>query len=314
MAKNAYIFRYRIRNWSSYNQALIARGRITFWFDEAAIVAWRNSERHHRRGTPRTYSDTAIECGLVLKEVFHLSLRAVQGFTASLIDMMALDLPVPHYSTLSRRQGKLVIPLPICRKDTPRHVVVDATGLKVYGDGEWSTRKHRAGRRRTWRKLHLGVDEATKEIVATELTASNVHDSRRLPALLAQVPDQVDQVSGDGAYDTRACYEAIGNRGAIATIPPRRNAKLGRPLGESDSLAARNANLRQIQEQGRYEWRVSSGCTRQSLAENAVSRLKALFGSRLSARRIDNQRVEAMLRCSVLNRMTSLGMPDSVRI
>ena len=196
----------------------------------------------------RIYSDTAIQCALVLKEVFQLNLRAAQGFLSSLIDVMALDLPVPHYSTLSRRQGKLVIPLPVCGQDAPRHIVVDATGLKVYGDGEWKVRKHRAGRRRTWRKLHLGVDETTKEIVAVELTASSIHDSRVLPALPAQVPSEIDQVSGDGAYDTRACYESIGKHGAIATIPPRRNAKRGRPVGESDWLAVRNANVRQIQE------------------------------------------------------------------
>jgi hypothetical protein len=223
---------------------------------------------------------------------------------------MNLELPVPDYSTVSRRQGSLAVSLPT-RKQA-RHVVIDATGLKVYGAGEWHVQKHRSGRRRTWRKLHLGVDETTKEIVAVEVTTSSVHDSLVLPTLLEQIPGRVDQVSGDGAYDTRACYEAIHRRGALAAIPPRLNA---RPWEQNaDASRMRNSNLRRVWMYGRYEWRESSGCTRQSLAENAFSRFKALFGGRLAARGPDNQYVEVMVKCAALNRMTGIGMPDSVRI
>ena len=224
---------------------------------------------------------------------------------------MKLDLPVPDYSTVSRRQGSLAISLPTRKR--VRHVVIDATGLKVYGAGEWHVKKHRPGRRRAWRKLHLGVDETTKEIVAAEVTASSVHESLMLPSLLEQIPGRVRQVSGDGAYDTRACYEAAHRRGAQVAIPPRRNAvPWERNAGSSARM--RNRNLRRVRMYGRYEWRVSSGCTRQSLAENAFSRFKALFGGHLSARRPDNQYVEVMVKCAALNRMTGLGMPDSVRI
>ncbi len=192
--------------------------------------------------------------------------------------------------------------------------MIDATGLRVYGAGEWHVQKHRSGRRRTWRKLHLGVDEQTKEIVAVEITASHVHDSRMLPSLLTQISGKVCQVSGDGAYNTKACYESISQRGAKATIPPRRNAKRMRCANSPESLVIRDANLRQIQQQGRYAWRVASGCTRQSLAENAVFRFKRIFGSRLRARRFDNQRVEGWIKCMVLNRMVRLGMPTSERM
>ncbi len=168
--------------------------------------------------------------------------------------------------------------------------------------------------RRIWRKLHLGVDEQTKEIVAVEITGSHVHDSRVLPRLLTQVSGKVCQVSGDGAYDTRACYESISQRGAKATIPPRRNAKPMRRDNAHGTLAIRDANLRQIQQQGRYAWRVASGCRRQSLDENAVFRFKRIFGSRFRAWRFDNQRIEGLIKCMVLNRMVSLGMPVSERI
>ncbi len=191
---------------------------------------------------------------------------------------------------------------------------MDATGLRVYGAGEWHVHKHRGGRRRIWRKLHLGVDEQTKEIVAVEITASHVHDSRMLPPLLMQIPGKVCQISGDGAYDTKACDESMGQRGAKATIPPRRNTKRMRCDNSPEKLTIRDANLRQIQLQGWYAWRVASGGTRQSLAENAVFRFKTLSGPKLRARGFENQKAEGLMKCDILNRMTSLGMPVSERI
>ncbi len=146
MAKHYYTFRYRIRNWPEYNRALVARSRLTLWVDEEVIATWRHAVGNNSLGRPRVYSDTTIQCALVLKAVFHLSLRATQGFLASLIELMALDLPVPNYSTVSRRQGALELPLPVSPGARPRHVVIDATGLKVYGAGEWHVRKHHSGR------------------------------------------------------------------------------------------------------------------------------------------------------------------------
>ncbi len=234
-------------------------------------------------------SNTAIHCAVVVKSVYRLNLGAAQGFVSSVMSLLRLDLPVPNYSTICRRQGSLKVPAFSSSNSRPRHIVIDATGLRVYGAGEWHVHKHRGDQRRIWHKLHLGVDEHTKEIVAVEITASHVHDSRMLPRLLTQISGKVCQVSGDGAYDTKACYESIGQRGAKATIPPRRNAKRMRCSTPPKQLAIRDANLRQIQQQGRYVWRVASGCTRQSLAENAVFRFKRTFGSRFRARRFDNQ-------------------------
>ncbi len=141
-----------------------------------------------------------------------------------------------------------------------------------------------------------------------------MHDSQMLPSLLKQIHGKVDQVSGDGAYDTNACYRSISQRGAKATIPPRRHGRQRRCENSLEKLGTRDANLREIQSQGRYAWRVDSGCTRQSLAENAVFRFKSLVGARFRARRFDNQRVEGWIKCMVLNRMVNLGMPVSERI
>lgn len=313
MPKSEFTFRYRIRNWPAYNWALVRRGQLTLWFDEKAIAAWRDMTRDRGPGRPRVYADAAIECALVLKCVFHLSLRATQGFLDSVVTLLALGLPVPDYSTMSRRQTGLALRLPLRVVASARHVVIDATGLRVYGAGEWHAGKHRHARRRTWRKLHLGVDESTKEILAVDLTASRVHDSRQMPVLLSRIPGSIAQVSADRGYDTRLCYDAVLECGAFPGIVPRSNA---REHGGTDPplwRVARDATLRAIAAQGRYGWRTSSGCTRQSLAENAMFRFKMLFGGRLWGRSLENQQTEAAIKCAVLNRMTILGMPNTVR-
>lgn len=316
-SKSDFIYRYRVRNWPQYNRALVQRGNLTFWVDQQAVDGWRAaSGSGPRGGRPRLYADAAIECALVVKAVFHLSLRATQGFLESVVRLMGVELPVPDYSTVSRRAAKLELELRPAPAGVPRHVVIDTTGLKVYGAGEWFVRKHGMGRsrRRTWRKLHLGVDEATKEIVAVDLTTSGVHDSPHLPAVLDQIADAVAQVSGDRAYDSGRCYQAILARSAIPTIPPRRNARPSRAKDPPPHRRMRDAVLQRIKAEGRYTWRRESGATRQSLAENAVSRFKALVGVRFALRMFENQRTEALVKSQVLNRMAALGMPSSERI
>ncbi len=316
MNKNDFIFKYRVRNWPAYNRALVRRGGLTFWIDEQVLWRWRHETCGGARGRPRIYADAAIECALVVKAVFHLSLRATQGFLDSVVRLMGVELPVPDYSTVSRRQSGLTVGLTLSPGSQPRHVVFDTTGLKVFGAGEWYVRKYwmARGRRRIWRKLHLGVDETTKEIVVVDLTPSRVHDGRQLPEVLDRTPGDICQVSADKGYDSRQCYEAILGRRATPTIPPRRKARLSGCADPPPPRAARDEVLRRIKEEGRYGWRVSSGATRQSLAENAVSRFKAMVGIKLCARTLESQRVEAAVKCQVLNRMASLGLPVSERV
>jgi hypothetical protein len=316
MRRSDFILKYRVRNWPACNRALISRGSLTVWVDEQAVSGWCRRGSPQGRGRPRIYSDTAIECALVVKTVFHLSLRTTQGFLESVVRLMGVDLPVPAYSTVCRRQAGLDLRLHPAPARRPRHVVIDTTGLKVFGAGEWYVRKHGTGkgRRRTWRKLHLCVDETSKDIVAVDLTTSAVHDSPHLPAVLGQVEGDVAQVSADRAYDSGTCYAAILDRGAIPTIPPRRNARFSRAKDPPPFRAERDAALRRIQDQGRYPWRSSCGATRQGPAENAVSRFEALVGVRLASRDLERQQVEALVRSQVLNRMAALGMPRSERV
>jgi hypothetical protein len=217
---------YRIRNWSEYNAGLKQRGSLTFWLSEDILDEWMNREATGRRGASLTYSDLAIATFETLKSIYGLAGRQTEGLLHSLFDLMGVDLPVPEHSTVSRRKGQLSITLPVVPKTGSVHLVVDSTGIKVYGEGEWKTRQHGVSKRRTWRKLHLGIDEATGEILAGVVTSNNVHDSEVLLDLLEVTDADLEQVSADGAYDTRPCYEAIQEHEAKAGIPPRKNAKI----------------------------------------------------------------------------------------
>lgn len=139
---------------------------------------------------------------------------------------MGFELPVPDYSTMSRRQAGSAVSLPPASRSGPRHIVVDSTGLKVYGAGEWHAGKYRRAGRRVWPKLRLAVDKTTREILAADVAESRIHDSRRLPTWLSRIPGTIAQVSGDRGYDTRATYEAVLACGAVATIVPQRNARM----------------------------------------------------------------------------------------
>lgn len=301
---------YRIRNWSEYSIALTERGNIFLWISPDVQRSWFASASK-RPGRPLLYSDTLIQAIGALRAVLRFPLRATEGCMRALLHALQLDLPVPDFSTLSRRFAKLSVKLPSCSNRKPLHVVVDSTGLKVYGEGEWKVRQHGIGKRRTWRKFHLGVDAETMEIVAVELTGNDVHDCDVFDELIAQVPEEIADVAGDGAYDTRWCHRELARRRIRSLLVPRRNArrwKTTTPGGEE-----RNAVLERIAQIGRKAWKQESGYHRRSLAETTMFRLKTLFGDRLASRRDERQRTESFLRAYALNILTRLGMPDSYR-
>ena len=181
--------RYRIRNWKQYNKALVNRGSLTIWFDHHAINLWLNEQRSGKRGRPLLYTAVAIECMLTIKAVYHLPLRSTQGLMRSVMKLLKLALPVADYSTLSKRSTSLAVSLPRQATGKALHLVVDSTGMKVYGEGEWKVRQHGYSKRRTWRKLHLGVDQAIGEVLAVAMTDHETLDRRVVPALLAQVEE-----------------------------------------------------------------------------------------------------------------------------
>jgi hypothetical protein len=305
---------YRIRNWSEYNAGLKTRGSLTFWIEESVLEQWVVEELSGKAGASVLYSHLAIQTMATVKAIYRLAGRQCQGFLESIFELMGIDLPVPDHSTLSRRIGKLNIELPIVPKAGARHVVVDSTGLKVYGEGEWKTRQHGVSKRRTWRKLHLGVDEATGEIVAMVVTTNDVADGQVLEDLLEQIDDEVEQVSTDGAYDHRHCYDEIDARGAKAVIPPRKDAKIWQHGNSKDKPHQRDENLRSIRKHGRKRWKRDSGYHRRSIAETTMFRFKTIFGGNLSARQFDNQAVELFIKCAALNRMIQIAKPDSYKV
>lgn len=249
-----------------------------------------------------------------LQEVYGLPLRATQGLTQSVIHLLKVELSVPDYTTLSRRRRSLEVKLPRRKKSEPLHLVVDSTGVKLYGEGEWKVRQHGYTRRRTWRKLHLAVDEATGELAAAFVTTNSFRDSQLLPHMLERVSGKLMQVSADGGYDTRGCYEAIHARGARAVIPPQRRARIWQHGNRKAERQQRDENLRSIRRVGRARWKRESGYHRRSLAEVAVFRLKTIFGERVGARSFEGQAAQMLVRCSALNRMTQMGMPDSYKV
>lgn len=287
------------------------------WLDKDVLQHWRNQEQTGKRGKPRFYSDQAIVCALRLREVYRLPLRATEGLLRSLITLLKADITAPSYTTLCRRQAGLTVDLaaelnkaePVSME--PLHLVVDGTGLKVFGDGEWKARQHGVSKRRTWRKVHLAVDEKTGIVKAAATTTSSISDGQMLPELLEQVTQSIAQVSADGGYDRRTCYEAIAKRNARAAIPPRRGAKIWQHGNCKAEALARDENLRRIRQVGRAKWKRESGYHRRSLAETAMFRIKTIFGGVLRARSEAAQDTETKLRLSALNRMTALGMPDA---
>ncbi len=302
---------YRIRNWSSYNNALVKRGDLTVWFDAAAAATWRHTGKP-QHGGQFVYSDLAVETCLTLRTVYHLALRQAQGFVRSLLRMMHVDLPVPDYSTLSRRAAGLDIVLAKASSGgEPRHIVIDSTGLKVYGEGEWKARQHGVSKRRTWRKLHLSVDADTGEITATELTDNKTTDATQVEPLLDETAGPVRAVGGDGAYDQWTVYEAITDIGARPVIPPQRNAKIKRHGNTKGPTLPRDEALRDIRRHGRPKWKRESGYHRRSLAETCMFRFKQVIGRVLRSRSLANQKTEARIGSRVLNVMFDLGRPDS---
>ncbi|MGB3688855.1 MAG: IS5 family transposase, partial [Jannaschia helgolandensis] len=288
---------YKTRNWPAYNEALKRRGSLMIWFDPE--MSWEATPTG-RRGRQQTYSNAAIQTCLSMKVLFGMALRQTTGFVESLLRLVGLNWSVPDFSTLSRRQKTLAVNVPYRGSKGPLHLLIDSTGIKVEGEGEWHARKHGGSKRRVWRKIHLAIDEQTLEVRAVEITGNHIGDAPVLPDLLSQIPagEQIGSVTADGAYDTRKCHDAIADRSAHAIIPPRRNAKPWKPT--TAGAIARNEALRASRYLGRAIWRNWSGYHRRSRVETKMHCMK-LLGQRLMARDFDRQVAEVQIRIAVMN-------------
>lgn len=308
-----YKTQYRVKNWANYEAGLRGRGDVTLWFSEEAIAGWTPAEPGGRGGQ-RLYSDLAILTSLSLRMIFHLPLRQAEGFVASLIKLMGVGLTAPDHTTLCRRNKTVEVPALPRDHAGPIHLIVDSTGLKIFGDGEWHARKHKRGKaRRGWRKLHIGVDDEGF-VVAAKLTDNSGDDAYMIPDLLVQLNAPIKRFTGDGAFDRRDVYRQVAEAGTedvMVVVPPRRSAI---PDAKAEGAwAQRNAHLERIGEVGRRAWHKEIGYRKQARVEGTF-RYKRTLGGRLRARGFEAQRREAMIGCRVLNRMFELGTPEAYAV
>src|SRR4051794_24508156 len=305
---------HRVTNWAAYDAALRARGSLTVWFTPEAVAAWAAAPRTSRGGQA-SYSDLAIATTLTLRAVFRLALRQTEGLISSILQLLDLDLAVPDHSTLSRRAETLKLPKPRFGLGSgPVHLLVDSTGLRLCGPGEWLVEKHGIKRRRAWRVLHLATDADTGRIIASVLTDKDADDGSQVGPLLDQVDGPVASVTGDGAYDRDDVYVEVAARhpAAAVVVPPRANAV---PSAAAETAPTqRDAHLRCIAERGRMGWQKASGYNWRALVEADISRWKRVIGDGLRSQTDGRQAGEVAIAADVLNRMLELGRPEYVRI
>jgi Transposase DDE domain len=306
----------RVTNWAAYDASLRQRGSLTIWFSDAAIAGWR-AELRTTRGGQSWYSPLAILTALTLRAVFRLALRQTEGLIGSIIHLLGLSLAVPDHSTLSRRAATLDVPQLRSSAGTgtePVHLLVDSTGLKLCGAGEWLVEKHGAKTRRSWRKLHIGMDANTGEIVATALTTNDTDDASQIGPLLDQVEKPLASLTADGAYDQDSVYAAVADHhpDAAVIVPPRATAVLS-ATAETEPTQ-RDRHLQCIAEKGRMGWQKTSGYNARSRVETAIGRYKRVIGDGLRFHKDERRATEVAVAVGVLNRMLELGRPISVRI
>lgn len=309
--------KYKVRNWHQYNKGLKHRGAITVWVSKEVLEGWRYQGEKRKGGQP-VYSDLAIEVCLTVRKVYHLGYRQTEGFVESFFQRLHLPLPVPDYSVLCRRSKHLAVCLHTGNEKACTDVVVDSTGLKVYGEGEWKVRKHGWGKHRTWMKLHVALDAAGQQAEAVELTTNAVDDGRVVDQLVDRLQGVINSFTGDGAYDQKGVREYLFQKAAqqqeslLQCIPPRHQAVLdtkGRVY-----LGQRDEDIRVMQRLGRNQWKVLANYHQRSKAETFMFRYKVILGAGLQAREINRQKTEVKIGCKILNRMLHITKPLSEKV
>lgn len=308
---------YKIRNWKDYNRNLCNRGRLTLWLHNSVLDEWEKAAQKEKKAGEQTYCDSIIQCCLLLKINYGLRLRQSMGFVESLFLLMGKShLPVPDYSTLSRRQNSLPVEIKDRLASGGKLAVgIDSTGLKVYGESEWKVRKHGYSKRRTWQKLHLCIDLDTQEILSVELTGNDEDDATVGAKILKGKTDNIHSFSADGAYDKFGFREVLGS-GVIQVIPPPKNAVIQKGTKKKplpDYLIQRNQAAEAINKHGSKRWKEENGYHRRSLNEVVMFRYKTIFGGESDARTLKNQQTEVKLKCLTLNKFIGIGMPDAYK-
>jgi hypothetical protein len=282
------------------------------------IASWYSTKPSGKPGRPDVYSDTVIRCGLAIRAVFRLTLRALQGFLQSILNVLKVDLTSPHYSTFCDRAKELQIPMRKWLKPGEKlNIIFDSTGVKVFGEGEWKVRKHGYSKRRTWRKIHIGMCAESGQAIVSAISSNNVSDDHAMLCMMDTLDGTpIGDVLGDGAYDTTECRESIHDHGGRAVIPPDKSAVVQK-RNKNPALEPRDRAIQRIAElgeEGRKLWKQEVNYHRRSRVETFMFRLKTLLGDRLVSRRKKTQITETTIKMHVLNRMLELGRPDSYKL
>ena len=304
--------RRRVTNSTAYDAALRQRGSLTVWFTDAAIAAWKAAPRTTRGGQSR-YSALAIATALTLRSVFRLALRPTEGLIGSIIALLGLDLAVPDHTTLSRRAESVDVVRPRSGSG-PVHLLVDSTGLKLCGSGEWLLEKHGTKTRRSWRKLYIAVDTDTGQSAAAVLTTNDADDASQVGTLLDQVDRPVASFAADGAYDQDGVYGQVAARHPEASvIVPPRSSEVASNTGQT-APTMRDHHLQTIEDRGRMAWQKVAGYNWRALVEANISRFNRVIGERLRSHTDQRRATEAAIAVNALNRMLELGRPEYVHL
>lgn len=296
----------RERIWSQYNKELVQRGSITFFIDEKTLKFIQHFKAKSTGGRPQEFPQSLIELLLVVKIQFSLAYRALEGFAKSIFENIKKWFRIPTYSSVCKRAKNLAASLPELTSRKAKVVLIDASGIKVYGEGEWKRKIHGAGRPRKWLKLHIAVDENSQEIVAEAITDCRVADAVMVEPLLDSIANNIKIVKADGAYDRACARRAIKKKGATALVPPPRNARINKVDQERDLavLAIKGLGGDQV---ARSLWGKLTGYSYRVLVETAFSRYKRIFGPRLFSQTFERQSVENRLKIIMLNKMRKVS-------
>jgi len=317
-SKSPNKYSYKITNWKEYNNSLRKRGKVSLWLSAKLLSIWKELDVIKISVGEQIYPDVIIEFCLIIKNIYHLPLRQTTGFVEDLLALQGfVGYCIPNYSTLCRRTKQL----PVYYSQTLKykkgiHLIVDSTGIKVYGEGEWKVKKHGTSKHRTWLKLHICIDAQSQEIIAMSLTDNSIDDANAAKEMLLLFKFYLLSLSGDGAYD-KFLFRAILGDEVAQKIPPPCNAvvKIGTEKAPVPQyLVQRNRAIERIKEIGSKEWKKEIGYHKRSLIETTMFRYKVIFGDKANTRIQENQQIEAKIKCKILNVFTNIGMPKTIRI
>lgn len=292
------------RNWSEYENKAVMRGNLMFYISPEIAKSWYPAPNVPKKpGGQQIYTDKCIEDLMGLKYLLGLDYRALEGFAKGLLTASGLrHLPHPDRSTINDRSISMRIKLPLLTNPKTGYVAsLDSTGLKIHGQGEWNRKKHKQRDRANWVKMHLVIDNQSMQILAVESTADDVQDPEMFNDLMNGLPNTPSAVIGDGAYDTFNAYQRAINDGFDLIVPPKNTAVVTK--SDQPHIIARNKQVEYYQGKGIHAWANKNDYWKRNRVETTMSRFVTKFSDRLSARIVQAQQNEVVIKCKLLNIM-----------